>query len=157
MSLQSVPLSGTWPVFVEPYTRNRAVFLCPSHSLDSRPCGPSCQPYGADWPNTNYGFLSCFYAIPWVWGNPSVISLGMIQHPSGVVMVFDSSKVMGCVVGVPWANACGAWCTPSLQKESNCRHNGGSNLAFVDGHVKWLRHEYIRAEYSALGWHGPPW
>jgi len=119
-------------------------------------CGP-CIPGGLQWPITTYGFLSCFHGIPLKWGGNTIVSLANISCPSDVVMIFDASTAFGCVGSSPWTNVCQAWCTPSLQVEENCRHNGGNNYAFVDGHVKWLKSEYAYAHAADLGWHGPPW
>ena len=37
-----------------------------------------------------------------------------------------------------YANTCQAGCIQARQVDSNARHNGGSNVGFADGHVKWL-------------------
>ena len=43
-----------------------------------------------------------------------------------------------------WANVCAAACNKDRQVDDNTRHNGGSNLLFGDGHVKWLRSQAIK-------------
>ncbi len=38
---------------------------------------------------------------------------------------------------IGWANVCQADCRPERRTDDNTRHSGGSNVIFMDGHVKW--------------------
>ncbi|MGQ9463940.1 MAG: H-X9-DG-CTERM domain-containing protein, partial [Candidatus Fervidibacter sp.] len=40
---------------------------------------------------------------------------------------------------IGWANVCAAECIPDRRIDNNTRHSGGSNVIFMDGHVKWYR------------------
>ncbi|UCC68653.1 MAG: hypothetical protein JSV79_01560 [Armatimonadota bacterium] len=50
----------------------------------------------------------------------------------------------------PWSQKCGAGgdfaTSPEVRKQFR-RHEGGSNIAFVDGHVKWMSSEQIMQAY----------
>ena len=57
------------------------------------------------------------------------------------------SNVMVCqVAGAPCANPRGL-----LNPEKHCRHNGGTNVTFMDGHVKWYSGQ------SCFDLHITPW
>jgi len=54
--------------------------------------------------------------------------------------------------GCPWSQQCGAggdFTTNPEVRERLTRHEGGSNIAFVDGHVKWLSVAEMLAAYEA--------
>jgi prepilin-type N-terminal cleavage/methylation domain-containing protein/prepilin-type processing-associated H-X9-DG protein len=64
------------------------------------------------------------------------------KHPSQAVICADSSGLINNGwQRVAWANVCGAGnCSPDHPErrvDDNTRHNGGSNIAFMDGHAKW--------------------
>ncbi|MBC7289691.1 MAG: hypothetical protein H5T86_16965, partial [Armatimonadetes bacterium] len=56
---------------------------------------------------------------------------------------------LACGWTVGWANVCGAACDASLQNDGYTRHNGGSAVLYVDGHVKWHRSQ----EVGNNNWH----
>ena len=100
--------------------------------------------------------------------------LSEVGHANRHVMWADSSRMwvkLGSVVwanacradcaeldgkadweGCPWSQQCGAggdFATNAEVRKRFARHEGGSNIAFVDGHVKWMSVEEILAAYEA--------
>jgi len=56
---------------------------------------------------------------------------------------------------IGWANVCRAACQPERQLFDYTRHNGGSNVGFADGHVKWWRAEAVRGGWNTTIKPGP--
>ena len=118
--------SINWELKVDPYTKNWQVFLCPSN------------PYGEFdyWGATLYRS----YAMPAV-GNERLALFKMpaqtamtgdgvhpaVEYPRGLVPKL-------CRAGDPTCSD--ASYRPPV--ESDWLHNGGDNIAFYDGHAKWL-------------------
>ncbi len=127
-----------------PYVRNVQIFTCPSDAGDGE----------ADWNvvadnGDGMGEITCWqFPIEFV---GQLITIGFndcwwpgrpeseIRSLAGQA-VFSDAPMMGTlgVQRTAWANFCGAPCTPSAQVPENTRHNGGENVAFADGHAKWL-------------------
>ncbi len=114
-----------------------------------------------------------------------------IEHPERHVMWADSSRIWLTLGSVLWASACRADCadvdgkadwencpwsqecgaagdfaTNPKTREKFTRHEGGSNIAFVDGHVAWMSveegiHAYRQGKLLGLEPHartkGEPW
>jgi len=108
--------SFLWRDKIAPYVKNVGVFTCPSARTE--------QGYG--W---NYRYLG----VPGAGGTASTAasSLAQITAPSETVMVGEANYA---VVFNPWQ-------TPVATLHdvyTKYRHNDGTNLGFVDGHVKWF-------------------
>lgn len=68
-----------------------------------------------------------------------------------------SADACGLINGperVGWANVCAAGCNPDRQTDSNTRHNGGSNICFMDGHVKFYNAQAIRTAWTSEWYQG---
>jgi len=85
-------------------------------------------------------------------------SLAEYQQPAQSILVCDDIQPDDAASRwekIAFANApCGAGCHPEYQKEDNARHSGGSNIAFVDGHVKWMSAWQIRDAWNKTIWRG---
>ncbi len=87
------------------------------------------------------------------WREP--MALGEIKRPVECLMMGDSSGTDYCwnPYKVAYAEKCGSECDPCVSSQvanpENTRHNGGSNLAFCDGHVKWLSAQEIVRQATA--------
>jgi len=147
-----------WWSQIYPYVKNNQLYACPSCDFDAgvhcRPgSNPTCPGHlGIDIPQINYGFNEGMI-YP---GQPTAIS--RMQRPAELLMLADSRCTVvyrisnqGLIERVAFCNnfvcSCGQ---PDLgfpetpYHPSRTRHNDGSNIAFADGHVKWLQWSAIR-------------
>lgn len=111
-----------WKGRLDPYMRNRQLFKCPS-----RPELPWFYGHGYN--------IGCPEA-----GVPGfdVRAEGQIESPSRKIVAAEWER---CLAGPPVGPA-GLFRDGSLCYWAVCRiHNGGSNILFGDGHVRWLRPE----------------
>jgi len=101
------PLAHNWAAGIDPYVKNAGVFRCPS-----RPD----QPVG-------YAFNSNLGGQPYEG----------VESPAGTVMLFDSSAGRTMRSQYPYQLP-----SPADTGESWLGiHNGGANVVYADGHVKW--------------------
>ena len=126
---------------MQPYIKNWQVFWCPSSSYRSDPS------YAGNQLINSYGYTSTL----------SGVSAGQVSRPAEFIAMGDSVHWIGNCYGL-WTYAYAApsgWpgnfsTTPSIRTEANTRHNFGSNLAFADGHAKWMQTAAIMGMTSAL-------
>ena len=117
--------TATHPVYwfdvIQPYMKNVQALKCPS------------APQTAD-KVTDYGRNQQHlpYRLP-----GATISLGMIQRPAEVLMLCDAFPT----VGWKWRFVYFPVCNSNLTNSISDRHNGGGNIAFFDGHCKWMSHQ----------------
>ena len=112
-----------WMVSLQPYIKNIQVMNCPSYGnggycANSGGCegtAPSPDPY------RYFGGYGCNWGNGWA--GPCGVADGSIGDSTGTFLAGDGQ----CVVLYPtWTSA-------------NQRHNGGINMAYCDGHVKFLK------------------
>jgi prepilin-type N-terminal cleavage/methylation domain-containing protein/prepilin-type processing-associated H-X9-DG protein len=130
---------------LDPYLKNSQVIRCPSSEESYSTC-PSSNPY--HWYCSSYGF-------PTVTGvDPRRAVLTNLQW-GGSITILDSLPMpsLTCLLGedkMGWNDGkTGSTKFYAYRLDSNAydglptldRHLGGSNYAFVDGHVKWLKKE----------------
>lgn len=132
------PLGTIWaPGLLDPYIKNKQVWICPSNSTIQATAAVGIQ--GA----TNCACANTYYRLRGgygmnygdtgrlnPWPVPSGRALAEINDPAGTLMVADSN----CVVASPP----GVWPSDAANMKANMRHNDGANALFCDGHVKWL-------------------
>lgn len=122
-----------WTDAVMAYVKNTQVFTCPSIS----------QPY----PPSTYGWNESY-----LWAT----AIGTVQSPSETIMICEASKAAPnngydnhinapslFNGGTPVIPAAGELASPFAGDTAwTCRanpvHNGGCNIAFMDGHCKWM-------------------
>jgi prepilin-type N-terminal cleavage/methylation domain-containing protein/prepilin-type processing-associated H-X9-DG protein len=105
----------SWMDIVYPYVKNRQVFVCPS-AVNREASAPS---YG-------YNRLVSGYVTP------PPISIGMITRPAEIVLLMDYASRYGTYANVIEYN------TFKAAGNFVCPHNDGTNVAYCDGHSKWL-------------------
>jgi prepilin-type N-terminal cleavage/methylation domain-containing protein/prepilin-type processing-associated H-X9-DG protein len=135
-------------VDIMPYIKNQQLFSCPSASE-----AVGCQGYG--W-NSN------------LWGR----KLAVIGAPASVSMIVEAAswnpipandnpdswgsptggahwQTSWPVAGTPYygGSGCGGGCC----RRPYAVHNGGLNVGFVDGHVKWLKGTVVTSDTSLQG------
>ena len=161
-----IPNSCVWFKACYPYIKNLQIFACPSRTQPvgvwnvwigppfddpaflvsvSGPTARVRMGYGYNEIIGNWG--------PW-WGHTG-LSLADIRYPAELVVLADCSSAW---IGGYWASGnrgflrrvafasprgdVGCGCPPRdsffpPNAEEHTRHNGGSNIGFADGHVKW--------------------
>ena len=145
----------SWEQLLYPYTKSVQIFTCPSgHDLSS---GWANRPLRGQYGGSAYLFG----------GSTATISMSAIQAPSKTYAMMDAGFiVMYSAYADPSStsakadygyylpgigdlgNDCEASSTYQNLK-SDCesgRHLGGVNMAFADGHVKWLKTSIVSAE-----------
>ncbi len=123
----------SWMDRIFPYVKSIKIFECPSD--------PS-------WTGTNYPDYGLSGNITggvgaYTGACPPPVSLGDIKRPSEICMVGDWGGWLGAYPAWDGVNNTG-WFYP-YQTDSagtaykSCVHSEGANMAFADGHVKWLK------------------
>jgi prepilin-type N-terminal cleavage/methylation domain-containing protein/prepilin-type processing-associated H-X9-DG protein len=173
--LVNAPVTGaaSWLTGIFPYVKNTAVFQCPSQAPSGACVMPACKgpvTPGTPWDaggGTTYAVNECFFA--------SCCQDSLIRHPSEMLMLADSrcngwiggywslswpargdlTRVQIAVHNAYDAAICchGGW---NAGDEDLTIHNGGSNLAFADGHVKWYAAQNIKTKSAGgtIGYYG---
>jgi prepilin-type N-terminal cleavage/methylation domain-containing protein/prepilin-type processing-associated H-X9-DG protein len=141
-----------WPVFIEPYTKSYQIFRCPSSPYTGRPI------YG------HYGINRIVSPENGTTATP--VSMAVIASPATIYVVMDAGRhylnptdvkrgdsggdcnyLPGTGPGSP-ANLPSITCSLNgLPADyASGRHFNGVNVAFADGHVKWLKSEVVYQE-----------
>ena len=145
------PASWYWPQLIYPYTKSKQIWFCPSSDfVNAVPEGAVAGHYGANillMPSTGGTALSICVAP----------SQNYMLMDSSNVNVYSNSSSMPVVGNPPYYvpgvgdTSAGAKASCNVfggapfnlpKAASDCnsgRHFGGVNIAFADGHVKWLK------------------
>ncbi|NUQ01682.1 MAG: DUF1559 domain-containing protein [Armatimonadetes bacterium] len=115
--------SRGWADLLQPYMKSTQLFRCPSNSSAGYRVGAAGNVY------THYG---------WNWSElggdgsttqPAIKSIGEVTRPSETIAYGDGQGYV-----LHWAQS--MWRPLEI-------HNEGTNLAFVDGHVKWMKRSAV--------------
>jgi len=128
------PPSGSYPwlAAVQPYVKNWQLYMCPDNS---------------GWRNEAMGCGGYSYNLSRLANGTTVgcaeRKMADIPKPASLLMVTEGQDAGNAIAWV------GYWYRETNTADpSNLhpvgRHNEGSNICFVDGHVKWLRQDNIR-------------
>jgi prepilin-type N-terminal cleavage/methylation domain-containing protein/prepilin-type processing-associated H-X9-DG protein len=135
---------SSWMDHIFPYVKSVQVFYCPSQKADGVPA------YGYTSAVSGWFHQSSDYGGPLWSGGPA--SLAAVTRPSEVVMVLDYHNQYNIA-----ANA-SSTVISIARNETNSRnqltvHMDGANIAFLDGHAKWIpRGAIIGAMGTYTGW-----
>ena len=126
-----------WGNTTMPYVKNKQVYQCPDVDTFTDNLQSNCNgggPYG--------GYMGT--CAVWYDG----IALGKLGFPAETVLLTELHAA-GC-------NRSGAGnCWWGRQDDpTTARHNGGTNNAFADGHVKWVKSEASGKYHRMLEWEG---
>jgi prepilin-type N-terminal cleavage/methylation domain-containing protein/prepilin-type processing-associated H-X9-DG protein len=121
----------TWVGITQPYIKNRQIKQCPSYQA------PDWDAYWQTGYGVNYRWFgfSGSEADGRRWSKYYVTSLAQLQVPSETLMLADSDYF----VFIPMLRLAGGWLADNLKVDP--RHNGGANIGWADGHVKWMKRE----------------
>jgi prepilin-type N-terminal cleavage/methylation domain-containing protein/prepilin-type processing-associated H-X9-DG protein len=110
---------------LEPYLKNDQIVLCPSDDRDSGwSYGPNISNVGIGNPATGHGYLYCFRKI------------ATFEVPAETAIFAETS-------GSYWRYNGGE--SDNIQYEEP-RHNEGMNIAYLDGHAKWVSVQFMYGE-----------
>jgi prepilin-type N-terminal cleavage/methylation domain-containing protein/prepilin-type processing-associated H-X9-DG protein len=138
-----------------PYVKNAQIFNCPSSPWDTN-CNWGDGTGGHGIPHHNIpeevqlGRLPANTILSYGFVEDSLVNgykLALYKYPSETVCVADSSGYINWMrLAASNTNACNVGGNPCSDAQfyknmtdDQARHNGGSNVGFVDGHVKWVR------------------
>jgi prepilin-type N-terminal cleavage/methylation domain-containing protein/prepilin-type processing-associated H-X9-DG protein len=139
-----------WPQMLYPYHNNRQIFKCPSANV-----------YSLTYPgNGNYGANGLLFQPDT--GLPAV-KLAAVQSAATTYAIMDYGTITswyygsitstGNVTYLPGMGQVGGSCASivstlpnNIDDCGNGRHFGGVNVAFADGHAKWLKSSVVRSE-----------
>jgi prepilin-type N-terminal cleavage/methylation domain-containing protein/prepilin-type processing-associated H-X9-DG protein len=151
----------SWRAAIQPYVKNIQLNACPSaqDGLEYTSRQGAC---GQGWRQVrgSYG-----YNMTNVSGRPDGQKLSWFQKPANLIAIADnnccgkSCFAISCCVGsapLQLSAVTQAWLDEGVWDGIvSTRHNGGANMGFYDGHVKWRRErstarkEYIGAYAGA--------
>ena len=133
-----------WYGNLQPYVKNTQVYLCPS--------APTTNPYIGNY-SSNRGIM------PYHFGGyeTAAMSTAAVSSPADIYAIFDggyfslANTDLGlCGAYDAWLPGSGnfngvAWQGNSAYRSDylNGRHNEGVNMAFADGHVKFLKSQIV--------------
>src|SRR4051794_29672676 len=145
--------SNYWPNALDPYVKQRKSWYCPTFPRDSGPPSANSSTYGA----------TLTHVVNSVNGTPAPPSLATFQRPADLMLISDSEDSKSAALT---GKGCSSFQAGFLglyhpveqaALSTNCarylvttggvdpRHSGGSNVLFLDSHVKWLRHTAVTA------------
>jgi prepilin-type N-terminal cleavage/methylation domain-containing protein/prepilin-type processing-associated H-X9-DG protein len=133
------PLS--WATKIIPYTKSTQIFKCPSDYWSNRGGSYNTSRKNAEVSYANNKELGPLYGTVYGTLLPAPVHLASVNSPSLVIMWTETER------GASEQNyiACHDWTRNNLYADNDDmaynRHLDGSNLAFVDGHVKWFKTE----------------
>ncbi len=109
---------GWWYTRIGPYIKNDQIFMCPSKSphVNAVPTGATIN-YTNDY-TCNFNIYNSGYGGP-------MTALGKIDKPAECMLLCDNLSAWDYMFPPWWSNYT-HW------------HNEGSNVAFCDGHAKWV-------------------
>jgi prepilin-type N-terminal cleavage/methylation domain-containing protein/prepilin-type processing-associated H-X9-DG protein len=157
-----------WVDGIYPYVKNVQLYECPSgKSWAYNVIASGIPPGGNNWwsqyiGNCSYGYNYYLTGYGNPWQARQGRKLGDIQQPAGCMLISDNScGVHSCGEGscgdnrVAYTELCPSNCNlpADFPGDKYTRHNGGSDLAFVDGHVKWYKSLTIKQNQAAW-WNG---
>lgn len=150
--------ASVWDVAYAPYLADATSWLyyCPSANNKFK----GRRPPASSTNSTNFGVYYSDYGIPTTWrasNNSSpwasaVVSrvfnsrpLGALPNPTKTCMIGEVMAQPDLGRGAMYFGAEGKY----AKYLREARHLGGSNYAFVDGHVKWLKKETVDKTWAA--------
>jgi prepilin-type N-terminal cleavage/methylation domain-containing protein/prepilin-type processing-associated H-X9-DG protein len=135
---------NTWVENLQPYSKNKKVWVCPSDDITGEAKGEGLKIGSA----TQNSYWLNAYVFRWSGRNSQTKSpylsaaLAEINYPSTTIVLCDGPVNDGQHV---WPGPPHEWCkTVAWCIGSETRHSGGINFTMADGHVHWYRVEQLK-------------
>ncbi len=129
-----------WVWAVTPYIKNTGIFVCPSekghywYGGDTSIITPAGLPLIA--PLISYGMSDKL-------NSGTGVAMAQITTPADKYMILESSASQPrSFLADPWA-ACGGLTGCAGTSALRLSHFDGMNIAYCDGHAKWIRKDYL--------------
>lgn len=125
-----------WVLPYEPYIKNTQIFVCPSAALERRTnynASATVFPYGTTEENT--------LSIPLTIFNASMTMFALDGGGGSVSLAWCDTYYSRSADGSGVFSETGNYAIAT-------RHLGGANVAFLDGHVKWIPEQKIYLKYD---------
>lgn len=132
------PASTEWPILLYPYVKSIQLFVCPNKTT-------------AAWTGVCRATAGVSYGMNFYLGNGSgaagAVGLGpsqaAITQPARTAVFIDTMDNLGTLAGASTAldhsYTWGTSSAPAMSDNVEVRHFDGVNVAFADGHVKWMK------------------
>lgn len=148
---------GYWHNHLQPYVKNYQVFICPSaqtkaeRTIDTGE-GTPAQRKNLRWNGSgSYGW-NYWYLGAWP---GQTFTLAQVSVPTETIAVGEMNHTVnpGVIYPAPLCAGTPSW-SGAIKSDKDrakfwgqwaARHQGGSNLVFVDGHSKWYQQAYVEA------------
>jgi len=148
-----------WQDILYPYIKNYKIFFCPS----------SIRKYKSDdiHYSDNYNYTSNRVIMQYYYADNKVsaVSMTSVSSPASIYLIWDGSYMS--LDGASLKSCCGAWGaylpgsgsfngvafqggTLGSSDYTSGRHNLGVNIAFADGHAKYLKSSKVWDDISAI-------
>jgi prepilin-type N-terminal cleavage/methylation domain-containing protein/prepilin-type processing-associated H-X9-DG protein len=155
----------TYKTKLAPYTKSAQIFKCPS-----APAWPAPAPrfwYPTDYGNNhNETNLVSASQRAWYTANPDfgfneTTSLASLAYPARFIVIGDAGRAAGTpsrggMYPQPWSFDDAKNIESSQQGRFLARHQGGGNIAYADGHAKFVRPEQTWRSYADNDWRRNP-
>ncbi len=130
----------TWRGMVFPYVKNAELYVCDSNPASLKWARDEDASGNRNWVRRSYAVSR---AVCGSENNPSGngtrdrptgSKLSMVRWPASTCLIFEHSHTW------PGANLLDqtSWSARKISNDLAAPHNGGFNLAFCDGHAKWM-------------------
>ncbi len=134
-----------WPAYLEPYVKNTQVFICPSAADESV--------YGKRW--NQRGRLSIGLNRD-MEDRSTDIARKLSEHPYPAATILLADSTPNDLNSGGRGYQVMADRQPNSQSGIGMRHNGGTNVGFLDGHAKWYESWSIWQMTNPAGLHWAP-
>lgn len=121
-----------WNDVIQPYTKNWQMFICPSQSTTS---------YYASYA-ANYYFVFSNFEHDSSWPPEHGDKLSEIKRPAEIIAVAEGTSYITIYDPGVASSSGGYWGL------IDARHNEGLNIAFCDGHAKWMKRDVVAPSSS---------
>jgi prepilin-type N-terminal cleavage/methylation domain-containing protein/prepilin-type processing-associated H-X9-DG protein len=142
-----------WANVIQPYLKSDQIFQCPSE----RYRGPGTI-VTTDAYRGFSDYAANYYVMPGATATFNTVKLSQLQYPATTVIVTDgrdpNNYAYSYVYWISWVTGNGqALCStvPGSAADPTIRHLEGSNWAFADGHVKWLKPGKVKDAWNDAG------
>jgi prepilin-type N-terminal cleavage/methylation domain-containing protein/prepilin-type processing-associated H-X9-DG protein len=139
-----------WQGGIFPYVKSAQLFVCPSKAGNWGMCGNASPAAQALVPDCNYG-INC-KAV-----GGAGVKMATIQMPASMFYIGEGLNSGNWFR--PFENAnCDGPAPNNVWTQSLCDiHNGGLNVAFADGHAKWIQWSKVVGQDKNLAGGYLPW